>query len=140
MVEGRTAGGEARVLAESCPGGLVASLVTEVLDASKVLLGSVVAYSNAVKEQQLGVSPESMRDFGVVSDVVVREMAAGAQGALGGTWAVATTGISGPTGGTPKKPVGLAYIAVSGPGGIVSKEMHLAPIRLPHKAATAQAA
>ena len=140
VVAALTARGETLALAESCTGGLVASLVTDVPGASKVLLGSVVAYSNAVKEQQLGVSPESMRDFGAVSDVVVREMAAGAQAALGGTWGVATTGISGPTGGTPKKPVGLAYIAVSGPGGIVSKEMHLAPIRLPHKAATAQAA
>jgi nicotinamide-nucleotide amidase len=140
VLESLTARGETLALAESCTGGLLASLITDVPGASHVLLGSVVAYSNAVKEQQLGVSPESMREFGAVSEPVAREMAAGAQATLGGTWGVATTGIAGPTGGSSKKPVGLVYIAVAGPGGIVSKELRLVPIRLPHKAATAQAA
>ncbi len=140
VVESLTARGETLALAESCTGGLVASLLTDVPGASKVLLGSVVAYSNAVKEQQLGVSPESIREFGAVSEPVAREMAAGAQAALGATWGVATTGISGPTGGSPKKPVGLVYIAVAGPGGMVSEELRLIPVRLPHKAASAQAA
>ena len=140
VVESLTARGETLALAESCTGGLVASLLTDIPGASQVLLGSVVAYSNDVKERQLGVSPESIREFGAVSEPVAREMAAGAQAALGGTWGVATTGIAGPAGGSTKKPVGLVYIAVAGPGGIVSKELRLVPIRLPHKAATAQAA
>lgn len=140
VVESLAARGETLALAESCTGGLVASLITDVPGASDVLLGSVVAYSNVVKERQLGVSPDSIKEFGAVSDQVVQEMAAGAQAALGSTWGVATTGISGPGGGSPKKPVGLVYIAVAGPGGMVSNELRLAPIRLPHKAASAQAA
>ena len=127
-------------LAESCSGGLTASRVTDIPGSSAYMLGAVVAYGNAAKVDQLGVKPETLQAHGAVSEAAAREMAEGVKSVFGAHWGVATTGISGPTGGTAEKPVGLVYLAVSGPRRTVAKEARLVPHRLSHKAATAQAA
>jgi nicotinamide-nucleotide amidase len=103
--------------AESCTGGLVASRLTGVAGASDVFVGSVVAYANAVKETGLGV-PEALIDtHGAVSAEVAAAMAEGARARLGADVAVAVTGVAGPGGGSPEKPVGLVFAHAVGPEG-----------------------
>ena len=99
--------------AESCTGGYLAHLVTSVPGSSDYYYGSVIAYSNNVKKEFLGVSEESLRNFGAVSEQVVREMAEGARKRFGTDYALATSGVAGPSGGTPEKPVGLVWIALA---------------------------
>jgi PncC family amidohydrolase len=99
--------------AESCTGGLIAETLTSVSGASDVFDGGVVSYANAVKSDLLGVKNETLGRFGAVSEETAREMAGGVMALMGADVAVAVTGIAGPTGGTPEKPVGLVYIAVS---------------------------
>jgi len=103
--------------AESCTGGLVAARVTDVPGASDVFAGSVVAYSNEVKADSLGVREEVLREHGAVSAETAAAMADGARERLGVDVAVAVTGIAGPDGGTEDKPVGLVYLHASGPMG-----------------------
>jgi nicotinamide-nucleotide amidase len=103
--------------AESCTGGLVAARLTSVPGSSDVFLGGVVAYANAVKESELGVPGEVLEAHGAVSAETAAAMAHGARDRLGADVAVSVTGIAGPGGGTPEKPVGLVYIYASGPGG-----------------------
>ena len=103
--------------AESCTGGMVASRLTGVAGASDVFLGSVVAYANEVKEGGLGVSAELIAEHGAVSAEVAAAMAAGARERLGADIAVAVTGVAGPDGGTPEKPVGLVFAHAVGPDG-----------------------
>jgi nicotinamide-nucleotide amidase len=103
--------------AESCTGGLVASRITSVPGASDVFVGSVVAYANDVKELGLGVSAELLAQHGSVSAQVAAAMAAGARERLGADVAVAVTGVAGPGGGTPEKPVGLVFAHAAGPEG-----------------------
>ncbi|RYZ23610.1 MAG: CinA family nicotinamide mononucleotide deamidase-related protein [Chitinophagaceae bacterium] len=98
--------------AESCTGGYLARLLTEPAGASSVFLGSVVAYANDVKEQVLGVPAETLREHGAVSEATVRAMVAGGLRVLGTDFVVATSGIMGPSGGTPEKPVGTIWVAV----------------------------
>ncbi len=100
--------------AESCTGGLVSHRLTNVSGSSAYLLGGVVAYANEAKERLLGVQRASLERHGAVSEVVALEMARGACERLGADVGVSTTGIAGPTGGTPAKPVGLVYVAVAG--------------------------
>ncbi len=112
--------GETVATAESCTGGLLASVLTSVPGASRTFLGSVVAYANAVKTGMLGVDGASIVRFGAVSEPVAGAMARGARKRLGSTWAMAITGIAGPSGGTAGKPVGTVYVAVdSGEGTVV---------------------
>ncbi len=103
--------------AESCTGGLVAHLITEVPGSSACLRGGVVAYADEVKLDILGVPADVLSAHGAVSAQVAVAMADGVRGVLGTDLAVSVTGIAGPGGGTPDKPVGLTYLAVAGPGG-----------------------
>lgn len=100
------------VTAESCTGGLVAKMITDVAGASDVYPGSVVSYANEVKEQLLGVKHETLVSYGAVSRETAREMAEGAAARFGSDCAIALTGIAGPGGGTPEKPVGLVYCGI----------------------------
>jgi len=103
--------------AESCTGGLVAAQLTSVPGSSDVFLGAVVAYSNELKEAELGVPSETLRAHGAVSAETAGAMARGAREQLGADLAVSVTGIAGPGGGSPEKPVGLVYLCVAWPEG-----------------------
>jgi nicotinamide-nucleotide amidase len=111
--------------AESCTGGMIGSRLTTVTGASAWYAGGVVSYSNEVKESALGVPAHLLRDHGAVSDAVAGAMATGARERLGCDWAIAVTGIAGPDGGTPDKPVGLVYIGIAGPDGVGVRELRL---------------
>jgi PncC family amidohydrolase len=100
-------------LAESCTGGLVGHRLTEVAGSSTYFLGGIVAYSYEAKERLLGVRHHTIYDFGAVSAETALEMARGARRAFATDIGLSITGIAGPTGGTPDKPVGLVYIALS---------------------------
>lgn len=108
--------------AESCTGGYVAHLMTSVPGSSEYFAGSVVAYSNALKTQILGVRPETLERFGAVSEETVREMVAGALQTLGVEVALAVSGIAGPSGGTPEKPVGTVWLAVGDRARVVAQQ------------------
>jgi nicotinamide-nucleotide amidase len=109
--------GLALATAESCTGGMVAARLTSVAGASDVFVGSVVSYSNAVKESELGVPTELLEAHGAVSAEVAGAMAHGARERLGADVAVGVTGVAGPGGGTPEKPVGLVFAHAVGPDG-----------------------
>lgn len=100
-------------LAESCTGGLIGHRVTSVAGSSDYFLGGVVSYSNEAKAELLHVAPEVLAQFGAVSPETARDMAVGARAAFGADLGLAVTGIAGPTGGSPAKPVGTVYIALA---------------------------
>ena len=99
------------VVAESCTGGWVAHACTDLAGSSRWFLGGVIAYSNELKSRLLGVDPVTLHQDGAVSEPVVREMAVGALDRLGGDRSVAVSGIAGPDGGLPGKPVGTVWFA-----------------------------
>lgn len=103
-------------LAESCTGGLLSSWITQEPGISGIYQGSVVSYARRAKEKILGVNGATIKALGEVSEPVAKAMARGARVALECQWAVSITGIAGPSGGTPEKPVGTVCFAVSGPG------------------------
>lgn len=103
--------------AESCTGGLIAALCTDMPGSSAWFCGSVVAYANSVKERLLGVSPETLEAHGAVSQEVVTAMALGALENVSAQCAIAVSGIAGPDGGTSEKPVGTVWVAVAAPSG-----------------------
>jgi nicotinamide-nucleotide amidase len=105
------------VLAESCTGGFIANRITNVPGASAVLLAGLVTYSNAAKQHFLGVRAETIAAHGAVSEAVACEMAEGARARTGADFALAVTGIAGPGGGTPEKPVGTVFIALASASG-----------------------
>jgi nicotinamide-nucleotide amidase len=105
--------GKTLAVAESCTGGYISHLITSVPGCSDFYNGSVTAYSNEIKEKILGIKTETLFDFGAVSEQVAKEMAVGAMKVLNADFAVATTGIAGPDGGTEEKPVGTVWIAVA---------------------------
>ena len=115
--------------AESCTGGAIASLLTSVSGSSDYFRGSIIAYSNEVKHQLLGVSKDDLQQFGAVSQQVVEQMAKGALQTIGCDYAIATSGIAGPGGGTPDKPVGLIWIAIANKNTVVSNKYNFTAIR-----------
>lgn len=133
--------GRTVVTAESCTGGLIAHRLTDIAGSSAYVLGGIVAYSNAVKEALLGVDTATLQQYGAVSDPVAAQMALGAQRRLKSDYAVSVTGIAGPGGSTPDKPVGLTYIAVVGPDKLPTVKRHVWMFdRSGNKAASAEAA
>lgn len=112
--------GETLALAESCTGGYLSHLVTSIPGSSAYYIGGVVSYANAVKMEELGIPSDMLELNGAVSKPVVERMAEGVRQALRSDWAVATTGVAGPEGGTPEKPVGTVWLAVAGPDGVTS--------------------
>ena len=109
--------GETLAVAESCTGGLLGSRITDIPGSSSYFLGGGICYTAAAKTSLAGVDPELIRENGEVSEPVAVAMARGIRERFGATWGVGITGIAGPTGGTPEKPVGTVHIAVAGPNG-----------------------
>jgi nicotinamide-nucleotide amidase len=116
--------GETMSFAESCTGGLLSAMCAALAGVSDVYMGSVVAYSNAVKENLLSVPASQLRTVGAVSLPVARSMARGVRDLIGTTWALSITGIAGPGGGTPQKPVGTVCFGIHGPGVDKAVQMH----------------
>ena len=127
-------------VAESCTGGLIAEKLTDVPGSSQYFLGGVVAYANSAKTALLDVPPEMLDKHGAVSVEVATAMAEGARQRFGASYGVATTGISGPDGGTPEKPVGLVHVALSRAGGAHSEDFVFPMDRTRHRELTAQVA
>ncbi|HCS75771.1 MAG TPA: competence/damage-inducible protein A [Clostridiales bacterium] len=124
-------------LAESCTGGHVTDLITNIPGASDVLLESCVTYSNEAKVKRLGVSEDTLKKYGAVSSQTAYEMAEGIRKISGADIGAAITGIAGPGGATRQKPVGLIYLSLSSYGGTETKELHLSGNRLRIKEAAA---
>jgi len=126
--------------AESCTGGLISHLLTNVAGSSAYVMGAVVSYSNAAKMQFLNVQEATLIEQGAVSAETAQEMASGARAAFGVDLALSVTGIAGPGGGTPEKPVGLTYIGLATPDGVQVNRFVWKGNREENKAASAQAA
>jgi nicotinamide-nucleotide amidase len=112
-----TSRGETVAVAESCTGGLLGSRITDIPGSSTYFLGGGICYTAAAKTALAGVDPALIRDNGEVSEPVAVAMATGIRGRFASTWGVGITGIAGPGGGTPEKPVGTVHVAVAGPHG-----------------------
>ncbi len=110
--------GETLSLAESCTGGYISHLVTSVPGSSAYYIGGVVSYANAVKMEELGIPSDMLELNGAVSRPVVEQMATGVRQALRTDWSIAVSGVAGPDGGTPEKPVGTVWMSVAGPHGV----------------------
>ncbi len=104
--------------AESCTGGMLGTLLTDVPGSSAYYLGGAVVYSNALKEDFAGVDPELIARHGAVSEPVGEALARGVRERTGSTYALSITGIAGPGGGSDDKPVGLVFVGVAGPQGV----------------------
>lgn len=116
-------------VAESCTGGGLGRLITEVSGSSSYFWGGVISYDNAVKIGLLGVNPEDLQQQGAVSHIVAQQMAAGVRSRLGTSWGLSITGIAGPDGGTETKPVGLVYIGLAGSEDVQSFEYRFGALR-----------
>lgn len=126
--------------AESCTGGRIAAELTGVPGSSRSYLGGIVAYDNGVKTAQLHVPEETLRSYGAVSEQTARAMAQGVRRALGADIGIASTGIAGPAGGTPEKPVGLVWIAVATPENEIVRQVRYAGDRASVQARSTTAA
>jgi len=115
--------------AESCTGGLIAHEITSIPGSSIHFLGSMVTYSNRSKTAILGVKQESLEKYGAVSEQVVREMAEGVRQKLGSDYAIATSGVAGPDGGTVEKPVGTVWVSIAGSEKTLAKKLNLGKSR-----------
>jgi nicotinamide-nucleotide amidase len=125
LVRRLTERGRTLALAESCTGGFIAHRLTNVPGASAVLLAGLVTYSNESKQRLLGVRPETLAAQGAVSEAVAREMAEGARAAMKSDYAIAVTGIAGPSGGSEAKPVGTVWLAlVAARGTLARRELN----------------
>jgi len=127
-------------IAESCTGGLLVNRITNVVGASAVLLAGYVCYANEAKIDILGTDPKLIEQHGAVSEQVARAMAQGARKRASGTYALATTGIAGPGGGSDEKPVGSVYVALASDAEIKVKKLFFPSDRETFKQLTAQAA
>ena len=116
--------GETVAVAESCTGGGLGHTLTAQPGSSTYFMGGVISYDNAVKQSLLGVEADALATEGAVSDSVACQMATGVRSRLGTDWGVSITGIAGPGGGSPEKPVGLVYIGVAAPDGGVSSRAY----------------
>jgi len=121
--------GKALALAESCTGGLLAGMITEIPGSSGYFWGSVTSYSNEAKVKLLGVKPDTLDRYGAVSRETAEEMARGILELSGADYSLAVTGIAGPDGGNRDKPVGLVYIALADKNRVTVKEMHFTGAR-----------
>lgn len=126
--------------AESCTGGMIASRLVNVAGVSDIFMEGYITYSNSAKQKLLGVSKEALDTWGAVSRQVAEQMAQGAARNAGAQAAIAVTGIAGPDGGTPYKPVGLVYIGCFAGGTTVVTENHFNGNRLEIRQQTAQTA
>ncbi|TAE60364.1 MAG: competence/damage-inducible protein A [Nostocales cyanobacterium] len=113
------ASGTTLSVAESCTGGGLGKLLTEIPGSSDYFFGGIIAYDNPIKVKLLGVNAEDLQNLGAVSATVAEQMAIGVKTSLNTTWGLSITGIAGPGGGTDTKPVGLVYIGLAGPQGYV---------------------
>ena len=127
-------------VAEGDTGGLLLERLTAVPGSSAVVLGGVVAYADALKLALLGLQPEVLRERGAVSAEAAQAMAAGVRRLAGADFGLATTGIAGPGGATPLKPVGLAYVAAAAETASLVREHHWQGDRAANRAASAEAA
>lgn len=116
--------------AESCTGGGIAASITSVPGSSEYFLGSTVSYANQVKEEVLGVSSEMLMNHGAVSEVVVKQMAEGSRKLMHSDYAISTSGIAGPGGGTEEKPVGTVWIGLTGPNRTIAKKFLFGDVRV----------
>jgi len=129
--------GKTVATAESCAGGLIGHRITNVAGSSKFFIGGAITYSNKAKRHVLGVSKEALVEHGAVSEQVAGEMAQCTCALFRSDYGVSCTGIAGPGGGTPDKPVGLVYIAAAGPGICRVEECHFEGTREEVKSQTA---
>ncbi len=125
---------------ESATGGLISTLITSVPGASECFQGAIVSYSNEVKARLAGVSRRSLEQYGAVSAQVAREMAEGGRRVLGVDICLADTGIAGPGGATPGKPVGLFYLGLAHAGGVFHHQHNFSGNRQQNRRAAAEAA
>jgi len=138
VLEAARAAGHTLAVAESCTGGGIAARLTDVPGSSDVMRGGIVAYHNEVKEGALGVPAGLLETHGAVSAEVAGAMATGALQRLGATVALSVTGIAGPGGGTPERPVGLVWFGIAGPGGVATVRHRCVGNRQEIRARTAQ--
>jgi len=127
-------------VAESCTGGLIAKKLTDIPGSSKFFLGGVVAYDNKLKEKLLNISKFDLNKYGAVSEEISKQMVEGIKKITNSDIALATTGISGPTGGTKEKPIGLVYISIIYNDQLLIKKFNLIPERNAHREITTSVA
>ncbi|MFM7426880.1 MAG: competence/damage-inducible protein A [Elainella sp.] len=117
--------GQTVAVAESCTGGGLGQFLTQVSGSSAYFRGGIISYDNQVKLDLLGVNPDDLAAQGAVSDIVAQQMAQGARDRLKADWGLSITGIAGPDGGSPTKPVGLVYLGIAAPDGTVESHRYL---------------
>jgi PncC family amidohydrolase len=127
-------------VAESCSGGLLGHRLTNIAGSSNYFIGGVLVYANRAKTKLLGISPTLLKKYGAVSQPIAKRMANSIRRTFKADFGVSISGIAGPTGGTPEKPVGLTYIAVSTAKEVQCKEFHFKGSRQKIKTAATQSA